>query len=444
MDYGVNVSALDAERSLLGTLIRWPDRIEQVTLRQNDFAEPVHRELYGLLQEMRKAGTEIDMVTVDSELEKRLGHSPGDLIVDCTARAITSQATTAYANIVLEASERRRIAAIGRRLIERSEEPGADVQTVLDGAKRALEQVHTVRSDWVEMGTVLIDAFEDIEQRANGSVKPCISGLSTLDERTGGFFPGELTIIGARPSVGKTAFGVSIAVASALRGHKVCVVSAEMISSQIGQRLLSDASGVNGMRLRAPQYIQEDDWTALGRAMNDWGALPMQFLFERNVEEICAQIRAQHAKGLCDMVVVDYIQLLTTHERIKDDWLRVGHISQMLKALTTDLKIPVIGLAQVARQNGIATVPRLDSLRGSGNLEQDADNVILLHRVENRDDDALTDDERGVFDNCVGRGLNLMILNVAKQRQGRVGLISCIFDPARMRYAPTRTSQNQF
>ena len=313
MDYGINVSALDAERTLLGTLIRWPDRIEQVTLRQNDFAEPVHRELYAVLQELHKAGTEIDAITVDSALEKRLGNSTGDLIIDCTARAITSHATNAYAHIVLEASERRRIAAIVRRLIERSEEPGADMQTVLDGAKRAIEQVHTVRSDWVEMGAVLIDAFEDIESRANGSVKPCVSGLSTLDERTGGFFPGELTIIGARPSVGKTAFGVSIAVASALKGHHVCVVSAEMISSQIGQRLLSDASGVNGMRLRAPQYIQQSDWDALSTAMADWGCLPMQFLFERNVEEICAQIRAQHAKGLCDMVVVDFIKLLTTH-----------------------------------------------------------------------------------------------------------------------------------
>jgi replicative DNA helicase len=211
-----------------------------------------------------------------------------------------------------------------------------------------------------------------------------------------------------------------------------------MISSQIGQRLLSDASGVNGMRLRAPQYIQPDDWEALSKGMNDFSALPMQFLFERNVEEICAQVRAQHSRGLCDFLVVDYMQLLTTHERIRDDWLRVGHISQMLKALTTDLKIPVIGLAQVARQNGVATVPKLDSLRGSGNLEQDADNVILLHRVESRDDDALTDDERMVFEQCVGKGYNLMILNVAKQRQGRVGLVSCIFDPAHMRYAPVR------
>ncbi len=439
MEYGVNVTASEAERSLLGTLIRFPERIETVShIRPNDFAEVVHREIYATLVEMRRKGDEIDLVTVSANAGKRCGYAVDTEIMECIQRAITAHATKAYAELVLEGSERRRIAAIGKRLIERAEEPGADIQTVLDGAKRAIDNVHTVRSDWVEMSDVLLDAYEDIEGRAQGKVKPCVSGLSTLDERTGGFFPGELTIIGARPSVGKTAFGVSIAVASALKGHKVCVVSAEMIAAQVGQRLLADASGVNGMRFRNPQYIQQSDWDAITTAMGDWSYLPMQFLFERNVEEICAQVRAQHAKGLCDMLVVDYMQLLTTHERIKDDWLRVGHISQLLKGLTTDLKIPVIGLAQVARQNGVASVPRLDSLRGSGNLEQDADNVILLHRVESKDDDALTEEERDMFDSVTAAGGNIMILNVAKQRQGRVGMLSCLFDAAHMRYAPLR------
>ena len=439
MEYGVNVTASEAERTLLGTLIRWPERIEQVShIRANDFGETVHREIYATLVDMRRKGDEIDLVTVSANAEKRCGYAVDTEIMECIQRAITSQATKAYAELVLEGSERRRIAAIGKRLIERAEQPGADIQTVLDGAKRAIEEVHTVRSDWVEMGDVLIEAYDDIEGRAKGKVKPCVSGLSTLDERTGGFFPGELTIIGARPSVGKTAFGVAIAVASALKGHRVCVVSAEMIAAQVGQRLLADASSVNGMRMRAPQYLQSADWEAITAAMGEWSCLPMQFLFERNVEEICAQVRAQHAKGLCDLLVVDYIQLLTTHERIRDYWLRVGHISQMLKALTTDLKIPVIGLAQVVRQNGVASVPRLDSLRGSGNLEQDADNVILLHRVESRDDDALTEDERDMFDSVTAAGGNIMILNVAKQRQGRVGMLSCLFDAAHMRYAPLR------
>ena len=434
-------SLIEAEKTLLGTLIRWPERIDKlVRLKANDFAERLHREMYAALREMRVAGDEIDLVTLDARLERKLGHSVSDDIIACMELAISGNRTEAYADIVLEGSERRRIAAIGKRLIERSEDGESDVQTLLDGAKTALNQVHSVRSDWVEMGDVLIEAYEDIEARANGSITPCVSGIATLDERTGGFFPGELTIIGARPSVGKTAFGVSIAVASAMKGHHVCVVSAEMIAPQIGQRLLSDAGKVNGMRLRSPQYIQPEDWEALSRGVADWGGLPMHFLFERNVEEICAQVRAQHAKGLCDMLVVDYMQLLTTKEKIKDDWLRVGHISQMLKALTTDLRIPVLGLAQVARQNGVSTVPRLDSLRGSGNLEQDADNVILLHRCDHRDDDALTETERAAFDGYISQGYNVMILNVAKQRQGRVGMLSALFDPAHMRYAPLRTA----
>ena len=292
-------SLIEAEKTLLGTLIRWPERIDKlVRLRANDFAERLHREMYAALREMRAAGDEIDLVTLDARLERKLGQSVSDDIIACMELAISGNRTEAYADIVLDGSERRRIAAIGKRLIERSEDGESDVQTMLDGAKTALSQVHSVRSDWVEMGDVLIEAYEDIEARANGSITPCISGISTLDERTGGFFPGELTIIGARPSVGKTAFGVSISVASAMKGHHVCVVSAEMIAPQIGQRLLSDAGKVNGMRLRSPQYIQPEDWEALSRGIADWGALPMHFLFERNVEEICAQVRAQHAKGI--------------------------------------------------------------------------------------------------------------------------------------------------
>lgn len=439
MDTQTRMSLGEAEKALIGTLIRWPDKLDRLTqIRANDFSERLYREIYATLHEMRAAGTEIDMITLDARMEARLGRSVSVELIECTQAVLSGAMLDAYAGIVLEASERRRIAAIGRRLIERSEDAESDIQTMLAGARDALSQVHVVRSDWVEMSDVLIEAYEDIEARANGSITPCVSGLSTLDERTGGFFPGELTIIGARPSVGKTAFGMSIAVASALKGHRVCVVSAEMIAPQVGQRLLSDASQVNGMRLRSPQYLQPEDWTALSRGMSDYGQLPISFLFQRCVEDICAQVRAQHAKGLCDMLVVDYMQLLTTREKIKDDWLRVGHISQMLKALTTDLRIPVIGLAQVARQNGPASVPRLDSLRGSGNLEQDADNVILLHRVESKSDDALTDDERAAYDGCIGRGLNVMVLNVAKQRQGRVGLITALFDPRYMRYAPMR------
>ena len=227
MDTQVRMSLSEAEKALIGTLIRWPDKLDRLTqIRANDFSERLYREIYAPLHELRAAGTEIDMITLDARMEARLGRSVSVELIECTQAVLSGAMLDAYAGIVLEASERRRIAAIGRRLIECSEDAESDIQTMLAGARDALSQVHVVRSDWVEMSDVLIEAYEDIEARANGSITPCVSGLSTLDERTGGFFPGELTIIGARPSVGKTAFGVSIAVASALRGHKVCVVSA--------------------------------------------------------------------------------------------------------------------------------------------------------------------------------------------------------------------------
>ena len=212
-----------------------------------------------------------------------------------------------------------------------------------------------------------------------------------------------------------------------------------MIASQIGQRILADASGVNGMRLRMPKQIKDNEWSKLTQGLSDWAVLPMTFLFSREIEEICTQARLQHERGKCDMLIVDYIQLLTTRQSFEADRLRIGYISKQLKHLSTDLKIPVIALAQVARQNsGAASLPRLDSLKGSGNMEEDADNVILMHRAETKDDDALADDERAAFDNITSKGCKLILLNVAKQRQGRTGITSAIFDPRYMRYAPFR------
>ena len=148
MDTQVRMSLSEAEKALIGTLIRWPDKLDRLTqIRANDFSERLYREIYATLHEMRAAGTEIDMITLDAKLEAKLGRSVSVELIECTQAAPYSTAYEAYAEIVLEASERRRIAAIGRRLIERSEETESDIQALLSGAQTALGQVHSVRSD---------------------------------------------------------------------------------------------------------------------------------------------------------------------------------------------------------------------------------------------------------------------------------------------------------
>lgn len=437
-------ASYDAEKALLGVMINKPSVIGRVKqkLRASDFSEAKHRAVYTAIMTMHARGAEIDMVTLDSEMVRQTGESCTLLLVECAQAGITSAMLESYAGIILEASERRRLVNIGNRIIERAAQSDADLPTVINGAREALGKLHSEDSGWVDMGDVLLDAYEDIEQRASGQIKPCVSGLENLDAFTGGFFPGELTIIGARPSVGKTAFGIFIATSSALKGHKVAVVSSEMIAPQIGQRILADAAGVNGMRLRTPQVITQNEWTQLSEGLSSYAALPMSFLFSREVEDICTQVRMLHERGKCDLLIVDYIQLLTTRQNFEADRLRIGYISKQLKHLTTDLKIPVIALAQVARQGqGMATLPRLDSLKGSGNMEEDADNAILLHRVESENDDCLTEDERDAYKSITDKGCKLIMLNVAKQRQGRTGITGAIFDPRHMRYAPLKMAE---
>ena len=240
------------------------------------------------------------------------------------------------------------------------------------------------------------------------------------------------------PGVGKTAFGMFCATSSASNGRTVCVASAEMTDTQMGTRLMADASGVNANRLRKAKYIQPEDWQAMSGALTRWGEMPISFLFARELETITAQVRSQHDRGQCEMLLVDYAQLLTTRKRFRDgDFMRIGYISKEIKRLAVDLRIPVILLAQVGRQEK-NSLPTLSELKGSGSLEEDADNVIFLHRIDQQGDEALPEDMREPWRRATLNGAKVLALSIAKQRQGETGKVFAAFDSAHMRYTPLK------
>ena len=153
----------------------------------------------------------------------------------------------------------------------------------------------------------------------------------------------------------------------------------------------------------------------------------------RFIEDLRMEVQNKVDRGKLDLLVVDYLQLLQSKQRFEKDYQRIAYVSKMLKDMTTDLNIAIIALAQVGRSSD-GSMPTLSELRGSGDIEQDADNVIFMHKPESSNDRFVHPDHRGVPEALAQKGMNYIALNVAKQRQGETGTIAVVFHPARMQF----------
>lgn len=442
-------SVSDAEKTVIGVCLKRPRMIPQIreAIRSSDISTNNHRMIYEAVMSVAARGDEPDLLLANAECEKLYpGRNLTALMIECMELEYRAAMVDQYCGIIKDASARRTIKDIADMLIAGANEPTTEIAQTVDEARDRLRSVINVRGEWLDHQDVILDTYEDAAVRAKGGLEPCISGIPALEELTGGFMPGEYTIIGARPSVGKTALAIAIAIASARKEKPkhVAFVSAEMTKCQIGQRMFSNLADVNGMKLRRPECMTETDWDALAHGLNAHAGVPIKYLFtQRYIEDIIAQARRLYDMGANDLLIVDYIQMLDTRAKFKasDDRLRVGYISKQLAAIAKDLNIPVIGLAQLARQNkDHATMPRLDALKDSGNLEQDADSVILLHEPDWRDDAELNDRERIAFDECRGTPKTLKLLNVAKQRMGEKGTVATIFDGSRNKWTGLQTA----
>lgn len=434
--------AQDAERSVLGGIMT---RIERgagnivYAVNEDDFWLPNHRRIYTAIRSMYEQKEPIDLITLDAELERlypsEMGTMPSDLI-KAVCNGMSYINLEKYIEMLKQASLRRKLVELADEIATSARDVTVDVTVLTDQVRAKLRDMIQTQSEWRSMTDVMVATFEDIEKRQKGEIVGIKSGVHDIDRATGGFFPGELAVIGARPAVGKSAFGLQIAVEAASKGHHVCFVSCEMIDSQFGQRLISNTTQIDGMKLRSAR-ITGDDWMLIGDAMGQYSSLPISFTFgTKTIEELRNDVQKKVDLGECDLVVIDYLQLLKTKRRFDIEHERVGYISHALKQMTTDFKIPVVALAQAKRQNnnGRARCPVLDDLRSSGDIEQDADTVIFLHRPDDSYDPAIDDRDKPYFDTLTSKGLQYIAFSVAKQRQGQTGIIGAIFDPAHMRY----------
>ena len=432
--------AQDAERSVLGGIVKRIERGEGravYAVNEDDFWLPNHRRIYQVIRSMYERKEPIDLITLDAEMTRLY---PNEQFASDLLKAVCDGMYYCnfdqYIDLLKQATLRRKLVELADEITTSAHDITEDMMVLTDKVRAKLRDMIQTQSAWHSMTDVMISTFEDIEKRQKGEIVGIKSGVYDIDRATGGFFPGELAVIGARPAVGKSAFGLQIAVEAAAHGHKVCFVSCEMVDSQFGQRLISNTTKIDGMKLRSAK-LEAEDWEMIGDALGQCASLPISFTFgTKTIEDLRNDVQRKIDLGECDLVVIDYLQLLKTKRRFDIEHERVGYISHALKQMTTDFKIPVVALAQAKRQNnnGRARCPVLDDLRSSGDIEQDADTVIFLHRPDDSYDPAIDERDKPYFDTLTSHGLQYIAFSVAKQRQGQTGIIGAIFDPAHMRY----------
>lgn len=436
----------EAEEAILSALLAGENTTQLLgELSENDFYFEEHKKIFRAMQVVATERKGIDLITVDDAIGKMFPAEQArllDVMIETNRTSYYIRNVDDYIAIVKELAQRRRSIKAIEEVAIQLKDPMVDMNAILEKLREESSRITTSKHSWENMTDVMLATYEYLEKRSKGEEKSIATGIPNVDALVGGFFGGEMTVIGARPSVGKSAFGANIAIEAAKKGFKVGIVSREMTDIQFGQRMIAREGFVDGMKLRKAD-LDDEDWFNIGECLSLLAPLPIAFMFTvKTVEDLRIEVQKKVEKGELDMLVVDYLQLMHTTKKFKEDYLRVGYISKALKDMAVDFDIPVIALAQVNRDTD-GQMPTLKSLRSSGDIEQDADGVIFLHRPSSASDPYVDPRDKEYFAAYEQSNLTYICIGVAKQRQGAVGKACVLFDSAHMRYYPIDRDTDQ-
>lgn len=427
----------EAEQAVLGAVLIEETAFDQVAplLRANDFYLLAHQHIYSAFDELAREAKTIDPVLVQQRLDARglLGAAvPRELPFALSRSLGTAANVVHYAELVSDLARLRRMMLTAQRVVDRGYEAGAHVRDFLEESQQEVydaaqgSTLETLRPFGEAMG-VALDRLEAIHKRALEGLSPITgvpTGLPRLDEVTLGLQPGALTIIAARPSVGKTAFALNIAGHAATRHEKrVAFFSLEMPSDQLALRLLASEAKLDSERV-AKGTLARHDWERIAVEGDRLARAQIWFddAFVLTPVELRSKCRKLKREGGLDLVIVDYLQLMhAPSERANQSREQeIATISRSLKALAKELGVPVVALSQLNRaiEKRKGERPMLADLRESGAIEQDADIVIFLHRPESEKEEGNANFTAEVQD---------VELILAKHRQGPTDLIPLVF-----------------
>ena len=417
----------EAEQSVIGAIFLEPQALVTASevLVPEDFYNAAHKLIFETMLTLNDQRTAIDTVTVAEELSNKnmLDDVGGIMYITEIASAVPTAANVAfYANIVAEKSVLRRLIRTATKIVEDGYTREDEVTELLGEAEKQIMEVASRKnsSDFKHIKGVLVETYDHVEQLQNrqGDITGIPTGFRDLDKLTAGFQRGDLIIVAARPSVGKTAFALNVAQAVGTKtDENVAIFSLEMGAEQLVMRMLCAEGNIDAQVLRTGALTTED-WGKLTLAM---GALSRAGIYiddaagirVNDIRAKCRRLKQEHGLG---MILIDYLQLIQGPGKAgQNRQQEVSDISRSLKGLARELEVPVIALSQLSRgvEQRQDKRPMMSDLRESGSIEQDADIVAFLYREDYYDKE--TEDA------------NTIEIIVAKQRNGPTDTVKLAF-----------------
>ncbi len=433
--------SLDAERSILGALFVDKEAIIKVSdiLTADDFYHDIHAILYRSVMELYDRRMPIDVVTLSNYLEDRkLLDTIGGVsfIAELSTENFTSSHVVQYALIVKEKSILRKLIKAGDTIMSLGYSETDAIEELLEKSEKALFGVSQtfLKDKFVHVRDILTQTFEKISNLHDPEAKQKYRGVPTgftdMDNLLSGFQPSDLVIMAARPSMGKTALALNLAQNAAKRGFGVGVVSLEMSKEQLVERMFCSLLQVDSWKLRTGK-LTDEDFARIGGVMDELNSMKI-FIDDTSgssIAELRAKARRLQMEHGLDMLIVDYLQLMSMGGNNANRVQEISEISRALKHLARELHIPIVVLSQLSRavESRPVKIPQLSDLRESGAIEQDADVVMMLYREDYYEEDS---QRKGMLD-----------VYVKKHRNGPTGKIELMFKKEQMRFMTVERSR---
>lgn len=430
---------LDAERSVIGAVLLSPDVLIDIIdiVRPDDFYSRNNASIFETIIELFNKNNPVDVITVTERLSMKgqldaVGGIP--YIAALADEVPLSSNARQYATIVAEKSIQRKLIKAAYEISKAAYEPEGDVSQMLEMAEQLIFNVSQNKSNkaYIQLRDVLTSVYTKLETIAQMKGIPGIpTGYHDLDKMLSGLHDSDMILIAARPGMGKTAFMLNIAQYAAVKKNfPVAVFNLEMSNEQLATRLLSSVSTVASEKLRSGE-IHDNDWTKLAEALGPLSEAPI--FFDDSTDVSASSIRAKCRKLKLEkdikLVVIDYIQLMSSGGRSDNRVQEVSDISRSLKIMAKELNVPVIVGSQLSRdvEKRADKRPMLSDLRESGAIEQDADIVMFLYRDD--------------YYNQETKFKNVTEVIVAKHRNGSTGTVKLMFDPEHITFRNMTFSQ---
>jgi replicative DNA helicase len=430
----------EAEDAVLGSLLIDPEALFRVSpfLTPDDFYIQKNGWIYETILRLHERREPIDFVTVCDELERqgRLEEIGGAARVTHLINAVPSAIhVEAYGRIVEQNAIRRRLISAASKIAQYAYQEDQDVDLTVDRAEQALFSVseRRITRDLAPVQEVIRRYYDRIEYLYDHQDEPLgvPTGFVDLDRLLGGLQRSDLILIAARPSVGKTSLGISVARHAADLGQHVAIFSLEMSSEQVVQRMVSAETGIDAQRLRLGE-LREREWPLFVQATGRLSDLPLYIDDTPSISVLQMRTKARrlHAEHGIDLILVDYLQLMTAGDMRNESRVQeVSYISRSLKGLARELDVPLVAISQLSRavEQRSDKRPILADLRASGSLEQDADVVMFIYRDELYNPD--TEQQ------------NIAEVIIAKHRNGPTGTVQLFFRDRLAQFLDAETRQ---